>query len=99
MQEKWKTPVGRSGWVKGAVAGHWRRARPLSCSPAFATAGGTTDCRLIPGMAEAYYASIAPHNPLGPISLAAGAQLAASIPKLPLSGAGLAGEGYIKQPF
>ena len=36
--------------------------------------------RLIAGMAEAYYASIAPHNPLGPISLAAGLQIAASIP-------------------
>jgi len=33
-------------------------------------------------MAEAYYASIAPHNPLGPISLAAGMQIAASIPPL-----------------
>ena len=31
-------------------------------------------------MAEAYYASIAPHNPLGPISLASGVQIAASIP-------------------
>ena len=31
-------------------------------------------------MAEAYYAAIAPHNPLGPIALAAGLQLAASIP-------------------
>jgi len=36
--------------------------------------------RLIAGMAEAYYANIAPHNPLGPISLAAGLQMAASIP-------------------
>ena len=48
--------------------------------PDLCHAGGITECRLIAGMAEAYYATIAPHNPLGPISLAAGIQLAASIP-------------------
>ena len=35
---------------------------------------------LIAGTAQAYYAAITPHNPLGPISLAAGVQMAASIP-------------------
>ena len=48
--------------------------------PDLCHAGGITEVRLIAGMAEAYYASIAPHNPLGPISLAAGVQMAASIP-------------------
>ncbi|MHC4178196.1 MAG: galactonate dehydratase, partial [Planctomycetota bacterium] len=48
--------------------------------PDLCHAGGITEVRLIAGMAEAYYAAIAPHNPLGPISLAAGIQLAASIP-------------------
>ena len=43
--------------------------------PDLCHAGGITECRLIAGMAEAHYASIAPHNPLGPISLAAGLQL------------------------
>ena len=48
--------------------------------PDLCHAGGITEVRLIAGMAEAYYAAIAPHNPLGPISLAAGIQIAASIP-------------------
>src|SRR5262249_46976126 len=48
--------------------------------PDLCHAGGITEVRLIAGMAEAYYATIAPHNPLGPISLAAGVQMAASIP-------------------
>ena len=48
--------------------------------PDLCHAGGITEVRLIAGMAEAYYAAIAPHNPLGPISLAAGVQLSASIP-------------------
>jgi galactonate dehydratase len=43
-------------------------------------AGGITELRLIAGMAEAYYAPLAPHNPQGPCSLAASFQIAASIP-------------------
>ena len=48
--------------------------------PDICHAGGITETRLIAGMAEAYYAAIAPHNPLGPIAPAAGVHLAASIP-------------------
>jgi galactonate dehydratase len=43
-------------------------------------AGGITELRLIAGMAEAYYAPLAPHNPQGPVALAASLQVAASIP-------------------
>lgn len=43
-------------------------------------AGGITELRVIAGMAEAYYAPLAPHNPQGPCSLAASLQVAASIP-------------------
>ena len=43
-------------------------------------AGGITELRLIAGMAEAYYAPLAPHNPNGPCSLAASLQVAAAIP-------------------
>src|SRR5438552_8795308 len=48
--------------------------------PDLCHAGVITEARLSARMAEAFYATIAPHNPLGPISLAAGIQLAASIP-------------------
>jgi galactonate dehydratase len=67
--------------------------------PDLCHAGGITECRLIAGMAEAYYAAIAPHNPLGPISLAAGVQLAASIPNFLCQEQVSLGEGYLKQPF
>jgi galactonate dehydratase len=67
--------------------------------PDLCHAGGITECRLIAGMAEAYYASIAPHNPLGPISLAAGLQLAASIPNFMCQEQVSLGEGYLKKPF
>tara|TARA_Y100000588_G_scaffold159383_2_gene173288 strand:- start:3472 stop:4635 length:1164 start_codon:yes stop_codon:yes gene_type:complete len=43
-------------------------------------AGGISELRLIAGMAEAYYAPLAPHNPNGPCSLAASLQVAACIP-------------------
>jgi galactonate dehydratase len=67
--------------------------------PDLCHAGGITEVRLIAGMAEAYYASIAPHNPLGPISLAAGVQLAASIPNFLCQEQVSLGEGYLKRPF
>src|SRR5256884_1554241 len=67
--------------------------------PDLCHAGGITEVRLIAGMAEAYYASIAPHNPLGPISLAAGVQMAASIPNFLCQEQVSLGDGYITKPF
>src|SRR5438045_7484829 len=67
--------------------------------PDLCHAGGITEVRLIAGMAEAYYAAIAPHNPLGPISLAAGLQIAASIPNFLCQEQVSLGEGYIRNPF
>ena len=67
--------------------------------PDLCHAGGITEVRLIAGMAESYYAAIAPHNPLGPISLAAGLQLAASIPNFLCQEQVHLGKGYLKKPF
>ncbi|MFN0103205.1 MAG: hypothetical protein ACKV2U_14090 [Bryobacteraceae bacterium] len=44
-------------------------------------------------MVEAYHARVAPHNPLGPNSLAAGMQFAASIPNFPMLEQVSLGEG------
>jgi galactonate dehydratase len=62
-------------------------------------AGGITEVRKIAAMAEVYYAQIAPHNPLGPISLAAGLQVAASIPNFLCQEQVSLGDGYVKEPF
>src|SRR5688500_19645069 len=67
--------------------------------PDLCHAGGITEVRLIAGMAEAYYAAIGPHNPLGPISLAAGIQIAASIPNFLCQELVSLGEGYLSKPF
>ena len=67
--------------------------------PDLCHAGGITEGRLIAGMAEAYYIPVAPHNPMGPISLASGLQLAASIPNFLVQEQVTLGEGYLKNPF
>jgi galactonate dehydratase len=67
--------------------------------PDLSHAGGIFEGRIIAGMAEAYYAAIAPHCPLGPISLAAGLHLDASIPNFLAQEHTTFGEGYLKEPF
>ena len=67
--------------------------------PDLCHAGGIHEAHIIAGMAEAYYAAIAPHNPLGPISLAACIQLDASIPNFVAQEHTTLGEGYLKNPF
>jgi galactonate dehydratase len=67
--------------------------------PDMCHAGGIMEGRIIAGMAEAYYCSVAPHNPLGPISLASGLQLAASVPNFLCQEQVSLGDGYIKEPF
>jgi galactonate dehydratase len=67
--------------------------------PDLCHAGGITEGRIIAGMAEAYYAVIAPHNPMGPISLSAGLQLAAAIPNFLVQEQVSLGDGYLKNPF
>src|SRR5438552_611018 len=67
--------------------------------PDLCHAGGITECRLIAGIAEAYYATIAPHTPRAPISLAAGLQLAAAIPNFLCQEHRSLGEGYLMQPL
>lgn len=67
--------------------------------PDLCHAGGITEGRIIAGMAEAYYIPIAPHNPMGPISLATGLQLAASVPNFLVQEQVTLGEGYLKEPF
>ena len=67
--------------------------------PDLCHAGGITEVRKIAAMAETYYMHVAPHNPLGPISLAAGLQVAGSIPNFLCQEQASLGEGYIKDPF
>ncbi|MCM3629514.1 galactonate dehydratase [Paenibacillus glycanilyticus] len=86
----------REALEKGAVA---------IVQPDLCHAGGIFEGRKIAAMAETYYASIAPHNPLGPISLAACLQLDACTPNFliqehpSMAEKWDLGEGYLNQPF
>ena len=67
--------------------------------------GGIFEGRKIAVMSELYFGSVAPHNPLGPISLAACIQLDECIPNFLVQehpgnqDKSDLGVGYIKQPF
>jgi galactonate dehydratase len=67
--------------------------------PDLSHAGGIHETHIIAGMAEAYYAAVAPHCPLGPIALAACIQLDATIPNFLAQEHSSLGEGYLVQPF
>ncbi|MBI2940237.1 MAG: galactonate dehydratase [Chloroflexi bacterium] len=48
--------------------------------PDICVAGGILELKKIAAMAEAFYVTVAPHNPMGPVATAANVQLAACIP-------------------
>ena len=48
--------------------------------PDLAHCGGISEARKIAALAETYYAGFAPHNPLGPVNLAASIHLALTVP-------------------
>jgi galactonate dehydratase len=67
--------------------------------PDVSHAGGILEVRKIAAMAETYYAALAPHCPLGPISLAACLQVDACTPNFLCQEQVCLGEGYLKKPF
>lgn len=67
--------------------------------PDLCHAGGILEVKKIAALGELYYSAIAPHNPLGPISLASCIQLDACIPNFLVQEHVSLGEGYLKQPF
>ena len=62
-------------------------------------AGGITELKIIAGMAEAYYTPIAPHNPQGPVALAASFQIAAAIPNFLIQERGDTEHELLATPF
>jgi galactonate dehydratase len=67
--------------------------------PDISHCGGILEGKKIAAMAECYYASVAPHCPLGPIALASCLQLDACIPNFLCQEHVTTGEGYLKEPF
>ena len=67
--------------------------------PDLSHAGGILEVRKIAAMAEAFDVAVAPHCPLGPVSLAACLQLDACTPNFLCQEQVCLGEGYLKRPF
>ncbi len=67
--------------------------------PDVAHCGGISEARKIAAMAETYYAGFAPHNPLGPVNLAASLQVSATVPGFLAQEQLTLGQGLIRQPF
>ncbi|PMC35664.1 galactonate dehydratase [Bacillus sp. UMB0899] len=73
--------------------------------PDLCHAGGIFESKKIAALAETYYGAVAPHNPLGPISLAACIQLDACTPNFliqehpTLDDKSDLGNGILKNPF
>jgi galactonate dehydratase len=89
--ERLFTRFGFREWIEKQAASIYQ--------PDISHAGGILEARKIAAMAETYYAGVAPHCPLGPISLAAGLQLDAAIPNFVCQEHVSLGAGYLKQPF
>jgi galactonate dehydratase len=89
--ERLFTRFGFREWIEKQAASIYQ--------PDISHSGGILEARKIAAMAETYYAGIAPHCPLGPISLAAGLQVDAAIPNFVCQEHVSLGAGYLKQPF
>jgi galactonate dehydratase len=67
--------------------------------PDLAHCGGITQGRKIAAMGETYYAAFAPHNPLGPVNLAASVHVASTVPGFLAQEQLTLGEGLVTSPF
>ncbi|TVY06540.1 galactonate dehydratase [Paenibacillus cremeus] len=67
--------------------------------PDLAHCGGISEAKKIAAMGEVYYTGFAPHNPLGPVNLAASIHLSATVPSFVAQEQITLGEGLIKQPY
>lgn len=61
--------------------------------------GGILEATHIAAMAECHYVSVAPHNPYGPINMAAALQIDACVPNFLIQEYIHLGERYLKEPF
>lgn len=67
--------------------------------PDLAHCGGIMEAKKIAAMAECYYAAFAPHNPLGPINLAASLQVSANVPNFLAQEYADLGDVFLRKPF
>ncbi len=96
-----KVPVatGERLFTKWAFREVLEKGAAAILQPDVSHAGGIFEVRKIAAMAEVYFAAVAPHCPVGPISLAACLQVDACTPNFLCQEQVTLGEGYLKRPF
>lgn len=97
--------AGERLFTKWSYREYFEKRAIAIAQPDLCHVGGIAEARKIAAMSEVYFGVVAPHNPLGPISLAACLQLDACIPNflaqehLGMPDGADVGVGYLKEPF
>jgi len=101
VARQFKTPVatGERLFTKWGFREVLERGAASVLQPDPCICGGILETIHIAAMAECYYASVAPHNPYGPINLAAALQVDCAIPNFLIQEYVHLGEGYLAEPF
>ncbi len=101
VAQQFKTPIatGERLFLKWAFREVLEKGAATVLQPDPCICGGIFETRQIATLAECHYAAVAPHNPYGPINLAAALQIDACIPNFAVQEFVHLGEGYLKNPF
>lgn len=101
VAQQFKTPIatGERLFLKWAFREVLEKGAAAVLQPDPCICGGIFETRQIATLAECHYAAVAPHNPYGPINLAAAVQVDACIPNFTVQEFVHLGEGYLKNPF
>jgi galactonate dehydratase len=101
IERKFRTPIatGERLFTKWAFREVLEKGAAQILQPDPCICGGIREAVIIAGLAECNYAAVAPHNPYGPINMAASMHVAAAIPNFLIQEYVHLGEGYLKQPF
>lgn len=101
VAQQFKTPIatGERLFLKWGFRDVLEKGAAAILQPDPCICGGILESVHIAAMAESHYVDVAPHNPYGPINLAAALQIDASVPNFLLQEYVHLGEGYLKEPF
>jgi galactonate dehydratase len=101
VAQQFKTPIatGERLFTKWGFREVLEKGAAAILQPDPCICGGILEATHIAAMAECHYASVAPHNPYGPINMAAALQIDASVPNFLIQEYVHLGEGYLKNPF
>jgi galactonate dehydratase len=101
VAQQFKTPIatGERLFTKWGFREVLEKGAATILQPDPCICGGILESTHIAAMADCHYAAVAPHNPYGPINMAAALQIDACIPNFLIQEYVHLGEGYLKNPF